>query len=73
MIVNIAQGNDGKLAVDPSRLTDINDVIENARVIRVNGNVSEAIQPVPTSALQSWTFDMKELQWRKKNQLKFGK
>ena len=60
MIVNIAQGNDGKLAVDPSRLTDINDVIENARVIRVQGNVSEAIQPVPTSALQSWTFDMME-------------
>lgn len=60
MIVNIAQGNDGKIAVDPSRLTDINDVIENARVIRVQGNVSEAIQPVPTSALQSWTFDMME-------------
>lgn len=60
MIVNIAQGNDGKIAVDPSRLTDINDVIENARVIRVQGNVSEAIQPVPVSPLQSWTFNMME-------------
>lgn len=60
MIVNIAQGNDGKIAVDPSRLTDINDVIENARVIRVQGNVTEAIQPVPVSPLQSWTFNMIE-------------
>ena len=60
MIYNIAQGNDSKMAIDPAALVDINDVLQNAQFIRVKGNVNEAIQPLPASQLQGWTFNMLE-------------
>ncbi|WP_196595307.1 hypothetical protein [Pectinatus frisingensis] len=60
MIYNMAQGNDSKMAIDLSKLVDINDITENAQFIRVNGAVSEALQPIPTAPLQSWTFNMLE-------------
>lgn len=60
MIYNIAQGNDSKLAINPAMLVDINDVLENAQFIRVNGNVNEALQAIPAAPLQSWTFNMLE-------------
>jgi hypothetical protein len=60
MIYNIAQGNDSKMAIDTAALVDINDVLNNAQFIRVKGNVSEALQPLPAAQLQSWTFNMLE-------------
>jgi len=58
MIYNIALGNDSQKAVNPSMLVDINDLLEGRSVIRVSGNVTDAIQNIPATPLQSWTFDM---------------
>ena len=58
MIYNIALGNDSQKAVNPSMLVDINDLLEGRSVIRVSGNVTDAIQNIPAAPLQSWTFDM---------------
>ena len=60
MIYNIALGNDSQKAINTSMLVDINDITEGKSVIRVNGNVNEAIQNIPAAPLQSWTFDMLE-------------
>lgn len=60
MIYNIAQGNDSKMGINLGMLQDVNDVLEGAQYIRVNGNIQEALMPLPASPLQSWTFDMME-------------
>lgn len=60
MIYNIALGNDSKQGIDMTKLADINDLIENRQFIRVNGNVGEAIQQIPTPPLAPWTFNMLE-------------
>ena len=60
MIYNIALGNDSQKAVNTAMLVDVNDIIEGKAMIRVNGNVNEAIQNIPAAPLQSWTFDMLE-------------
>lgn len=60
MIYNLAQGNDSKMAVNTAMLTDINDLLENAQFIRVNGDIREALQQLPTAPLQNWTFNMLE-------------
>lgn len=60
MIYNLALNNDSKLAVNSSMLLDINDVLEGTQVIRVNGDVKQAIQQIPNSDIQTWTFNMLE-------------
>jgi len=58
MIYNLAQSNDSKMAVDLTQILDPNDLINNNRYIRVNGNVSEAIQPLPAAPVQPWSMNM---------------
>ena len=60
MVYNMAQGNDSRMAVDTTLLTDVNDLLENRRYIRINGEANKALQPIPTAPLQSWTFNMLE-------------
>lgn len=60
MLYNIALNNDTKIAVNLAALEDETDVTENKQVIRVRGNVNEAIMPVPSSPIQGWTFNLLE-------------
>ena len=60
MLYNIAQNNDSKMAVNLAALDDINDLVENAQFIRMRGNVNEALMPLPTAPIQTWTFNMLE-------------
>lgn len=60
IIYNMAQGNDSKMAIDVSKLTDINDIVEGAQYIRVNGDIREALQPLPTAPLQNGVFNFIE-------------
>lgn len=60
MIYNLALNNDSKIGVDITGLVDINDLIEGAQVIRFNKPLAQCMQPVPATALQSWTFNMLE-------------
>lgn len=60
MIYNIALNNDSRLAVNTTMLVDVNDVLEGAQVIRVNGDVKQAIQQIPPTDIQTWTFNMLE-------------
>lgn len=60
MIYNIAQGNDSKMGINLGMLQDVNDVLEGSQFIRVNGNINEALMPLPAAPLQSWTFNMME-------------
>ena len=60
MIYNIALNNDSRLGVNTAMLVDVNDVLEGAQVIRVNGDVKQAIQQIPPTDIQTWTFNMLE-------------
>lgn len=60
MIYNIALNNDSRLGVNTAMLVDVNDVLEGAQVIRVNGDVKQAIQQIPPADIQTWTFSMLE-------------
>jgi hypothetical protein len=60
MIYNIALNNDSRLGVNTAMLVDVNDVLEGAQVIRVNGDVKQAIQQIPPTDIQPWTFNMLE-------------
>lgn len=60
MIIALSKANDCRIAVDNSAIYDINDFISGSPVIRLNagGNISQAIQLLPTSQIASWSFNM---------------
>lgn len=60
MIYSMAQSNDGKMGINLATLVDVNDVLENRQFVRVNGDVKEALMPIPMAPLQQWTFQMLE-------------
>ena len=55
---NVAISNNPQMGIDVGQLVDINDVLESRQLIRVNGNVKEAIQSIDRPQLQPWTFSM---------------
>lgn len=60
MIYSLALSNDSRIAANISMLTDINDLLEGAQVVRINGDIKEAVMQLPTSNIQAWTFNMLE-------------
>ena len=58
MIYNLAQNNDSRMAVDVTQLVDVNDLLKDNRYIRVRGEAQKAVQPLVSTPLQPWSFDM---------------
>lgn len=55
---NIAISNNPQMAVNMAMLVDVNDVLESKQLVRTNGAIAEAIQPLARPQLQPWTFNM---------------
>ena len=60
MIYNLALSNDSRIAANLAQLVDVNDLLEGAQVLRVNGDVKNALMQVPTAEIKPWTFNMLE-------------
>lgn len=60
MIYSLALNNDSRLAVNTPMLLDINDVLEGRQIVRINGDIKQAVQQLPPTEIQAWTFNMLE-------------
>ena len=59
IIVNIALNNDPKMFIN-EQLVNIDDILNDAAFIRVEGAPSQAMQPIPIQPLAPWTFNFLE-------------
>jgi hypothetical protein len=54
---NIAQSNDSKMALDPSKIMNMQSFLDGQQYLLTNGNVQEAVMQIPSASLQPWTFN----------------
>ena len=61
IVVNVAMNNDYKFAVNETAV-NVSDIVNDKQVIRVknNGDIRQAIQPLPIQPLAPWSFNFLE-------------
>ncbi|RMD45741.1 MAG: poly(3-hydroxybutyrate) depolymerase [Aquificota bacterium] len=61
IIVNVAMNNDYKFAINETAV-NVSDIINDKQVIRIknNGDIRQAIQPMPIQPLAPWSFNFLE-------------
>lgn len=60
-IENLAVNNNPQQAIDESRFADINELLDNAQFLRINGDPRTAIAPVGQVALAPYTLNLIEM------------